>query len=228
MQQELQVKDSQSVKKPAVSSLRIQNLLSFGEESPKVELGSLNILIGPNGSGKSNLIEIIGLLQSTPRDFAAAVGESGGISECLWKGAPGTPTATLEVVANPEGTKRAIRYRLSFTRTMVRKELKITDERIENETPDEGYDKPYLYFAYQNDRPMLNVAAPLAFSAKKKSIHRSQYSPNGKTPGNIQRLRIWVDCSIVFGFTGIGSLVLIPRCGTYMARSSRTTSWKRT
>ena len=64
---------------PAIESLRIQNLFSFGERGAEVELGPLNILIGPNGSGKSNLIETIGLLKGLPNDFADAVAGAGGI-----------------------------------------------------------------------------------------------------------------------------------------------------
>jgi predicted ATPase len=144
------------MKKNAIKSLRIQNLLSFGNDSPVIELGGLNVLIGPNGSGKSNLIEIIGLVRSTPKDFAAEVGESGGISELLWKGKPKATTATIEVVASPSGVNRTIRYRLAFTK--VGPLLKIVDERIENEKPDTGYEQPYLYFDYNGGRPVLNVA----------------------------------------------------------------------
>src|SRR5882724_2350128 len=121
------------MKKNALKSLRIGNLLSFGENSPEIELGDLNVLIGPNGSGKSNLIEIIGLLRSTPKDFADEVGSSGGISELLWKGWKGTSKsqiASLQVVANPKEIRRPLRYSLSFTR--VGPQLEIVDERIEN------------------------------------------------------------------------------------------------
>jgi len=85
------------MKKNTIKSLYVQNLLSFGMESPRIDLSDLNVLIGPNGSGKSNLIEIIGLLRSTPKDFAGEVGDSGGISELLWKGKPRAVTATIEV-----------------------------------------------------------------------------------------------------------------------------------
>jgi predicted ATPase len=71
------------MKKPFLEQLRIRNLLSFGDSSPEIRLGDLNVLIGPNGSGKSNLVEIMALLQSTPKDVAAMVGDSGGISEFL-------------------------------------------------------------------------------------------------------------------------------------------------
>ena len=40
-------------------SIRIQNLLSFGPDSPELELKPINIVIGPNGSGKSNLLATI-------------------------------------------------------------------------------------------------------------------------------------------------------------------------
>jgi len=65
------------MKKNRLKSLRVQNLLSFGADSPEVELSDLNVLIGPNGSGKSNLIEIIGLLRSAPKDFSEEVADSG-------------------------------------------------------------------------------------------------------------------------------------------------------
>jgi predicted ATPase len=144
------------MKKNAIKSLHIQNLLSFGNDSPPIELGDLNVLIGPNGSGKSNLIEIIGLLRSTPKDFAAEVGDSGGISELLWKGKPKATTATIEAIASPAGVNRTVRYRLAFSK--VGPLLKITDERIENEKPDAGHEHPYLYFDYNGGRPVLNVA----------------------------------------------------------------------
>jgi predicted ATPase len=146
------------MKKHTLRSLQIRNLLSFGEDSPEIELGNLNVLVGPNGSGKSNLIEIIGLLRSTPKDFAAEVGDSGGVSELLWKGKSKTKekTATLQVRVDPIGVSRTILYRLSFTRSGA--QLKMLDERIENERPDKGHDKAYLYFDFNKGQPLLNVA----------------------------------------------------------------------
>lgn len=154
-----------------LKSIRIQNLLSFGPESPQIELGSLNVLIGPNASGKSNFIEILGLLRSTPKDLAAEVGEIGGISDLLWKGkSRGKVTAaTVQVVASPSGVKRTILYRLSFMRAAA--QLKIVDERIENEKPDEGYEKPYLYFDYQGGRPVLNVGG------ERRSLRHEEIDP---------------------------------------------------
>ncbi len=159
------------MKKNTLKSLHIRNLLSFGDDSPEIELGDLNVLIGPNGSGKSNLIEVIGLLRSTPKDFGAEVGDSGGISELLWKGKSKgkAATAILQVKANPVGVKRTILYRLSFTR--VGAQLRIVDERIENEVPDEGHSRPYLYFDYNGGRPVLNVAG------QQRSLQHEEVDP---------------------------------------------------
>jgi predicted ATPase len=134
------------MKKNTLKSLHIENLLSFGDDSPEIELGDLNVLIGSNGSGKSNLTEIIGLLRNTPKDFADEVGAGGGISDLLWKrgSRARSITASIQAVASPVGVKRPLLDRLSFTKAAGL--LKIVDERIDNETPDEGHNKPYLYF----------------------------------------------------------------------------------
>jgi predicted ATPase len=159
------------MKQNTLKSIRIQNLLSFGPESPQIELANLNVLIGPNASGKSNFIEILGLLRSAPKDLAAEAGEIGGISELLWKGKSRgkVTTATVQVVASPSGVKRAILYRLSFTRSGA--QLKIVDERIENEKPDEGHEKPYLYFDYQGGRPVLNIGG------ERRSLRHEEVDP---------------------------------------------------
>jgi len=72
---------------PFLKSIRPVNLLSFGPNTPEIELRPLNILIGPNGSGKSNLIEIIRLLHYLPdKDPWSVVMETGGVDEWIWKG----------------------------------------------------------------------------------------------------------------------------------------------
>jgi len=51
-----------SEKNRFINSIKLKNLLSFGDKNEEVELGSLNVLIGKNTCGKSNLIEAIDLL----------------------------------------------------------------------------------------------------------------------------------------------------------------------
>jgi predicted ATPase len=177
------------IDKPAIKSLHIQNLLSFGPDSPKITLGPLNVLIGPNGSGKSNLIEVVALLQSTPRDLATPIREGGGIVEWLWKmpvsltelagsilgkrsrprTARSLPTATIEVSANPPQLKVPVEYQLSFTG--VNYQLDVKDERVETEVTDKSQSKAPPHFGYVNGRPMLRM------NGTQQELSREQINP---------------------------------------------------
>src|SRR5690349_21134254 len=105
--------------KKFLHSIRLKNLLSYGEEGVSLDLEPLNVLIGPNGSGKSNLIEAISLLAAAPRDLLRPFRESGGSSQdWLWKGSEDVPVAELE--ASVEYTSQSIVpppliYHLAFT-----------------------------------------------------------------------------------------------------------------
>lgn len=72
--------------KQFIQTMRLQNLLSYGDEGEEIDLQPLNVLIGANASGKSNLIEAIGLLKATPTDLTAPIRKGGGVSDLLWKG----------------------------------------------------------------------------------------------------------------------------------------------
>jgi len=142
-------------KRPAIRSLQVKNLLSFGEDNSPIELQNLNVLIGPNGSGKSNLIEVVGLLRATPKDLGEAIRLGGGALEWLWKGSDEIPKAVIEAIVSPEHGSMPLRYHIEFTRAGYR--LEVTDEKIENENPQAGHEIPYFYFGYVGGRPMLNV-----------------------------------------------------------------------
>ena len=87
-----------------IQSIQLNNFLSFGASSAVIPLGPLNVIIGPNGSGKSNLLESIELLRSAPEQLLKPIRKGGGVRDWLWKGAEGTPTASLDVLlANPKG-----------------------------------------------------------------------------------------------------------------------------
>lgn len=138
-----------------IKLIRLENLLSFGPNTPELELGPLNVLIGPNGSGKSNLVEAIGLLQAAPKDLPLPIREGGGVRDWIWKGEPKAKGARIEaVIENPKGPQ-PLRYQLEFAEKGQRFEL--TDECIENELPDAGHQQPYVYFKYQHGQPYLNV-----------------------------------------------------------------------
>jgi predicted ATPase len=133
--------------------IRLSSFLSFGPQTPLLDLGPLNVLIGPNGAGKSNLIEAILLLRATPRELAAPVREGGGVRDWLWKGDPGTPTAVIEAIVDHPEWQQPLRHRIAFTAAGAR--LEVSDERIEDATPEAGQEKPRFYFGYENGRPLL-------------------------------------------------------------------------
>jgi predicted ATPase len=72
--------------KPFLETLAVQNLLSYGSEMQLGPMEPLTVMIGPNASGKSNLIEIISLLSSVPRELNSEIVRGGGIAQWLWKG----------------------------------------------------------------------------------------------------------------------------------------------
>lgn len=132
-----------------IHSIRVKNILSFGPESEMIELKPLNVIIGPNGSGKSNLIDVVSLLQSMPRELAFP---SGGIHDWLWKGAENTPTASIDTVLDNPGHSH-LRHVFSFTETAQRFEL--VDEKIENHEAYHGEQRPYFYYKFENGLPVI-------------------------------------------------------------------------
>lgn len=139
-----------------IQSIQLNNFLSFGASSAVIPLRPLNVIIGPNGSGKSNLLESIELLRSAPEQLLKPIREGGGVRDWLWKGAEGTPTASLDVLlAYPKGPQ-SLRYHLAFTE--VGQRFEIVDERVENEKPASSkHPQPYFFYHFNNGRPALNV-----------------------------------------------------------------------
>ena len=117
-----------------IKTIRLRNLLSFGPESEEIELKPLNVLIGPNASGKSNFVDVISILQATPRDISEPMRQGGGIKEWLWKG-PGKEYCSIieTILMIPCGLKGIIplRYRISFE--IFAKQININEEIIEKE-----------------------------------------------------------------------------------------------
>ncbi|TAH22812.1 MAG: chromosome segregation protein SMC [Oscillatoriales cyanobacterium] len=140
-----------------IHSLQLQNFLSYGSEGEKIELQPLNVLIGPNASGKSNLIEAMGVLKATPTDLLAPIRQGGGISDFLWKGEKGTPTAKIEAILDYPEQTMPLRYQISFT--AVGQRLEVVDEAIEDMKPrDSSESEPFFYYRHNNwGRPVINV-----------------------------------------------------------------------
>jgi hypothetical protein len=91
-----------------IESLELKGILSFGPDSPPLDMRPLNVLIGPNGSGKSNLLEAIDLLRSAATRLTAPMrGPGGGVREWIWKGARNGTAHIEAVIAYPAGHLRA-------------------------------------------------------------------------------------------------------------------------
>jgi len=140
-----------------IHSLQLQNFLSYGSEGETIELQPLNVLIGSNASGKSNLIEAIALLKATPTDLVAPIRQGGGISDFLWKGEKGIPTAKIEAILDYPERTIALRYQISFT--TVGQRLEVVDEAIEDMEPRHSSEsEPFFYYRYSDrGRPVINV-----------------------------------------------------------------------
>ncbi|NGZ05574.1 MAG: AAA family ATPase [Magnetococcales bacterium] len=147
-----------------IQSLRIQNILSFGPETPEFELRPLNVFIGPNGSGKSNLIDAISILQAAPKDLLTPFKgkASGGIAEWLWKGhtlaTEKRPPAALDVQINLPNRRNRIplRHKLSFG--LSGQKLELMDEAVENARPEStDYTDVRFYYRFRNGSPILNI-----------------------------------------------------------------------
>ncbi len=168
--------------KRLIRSIRLENLLSYGPESPELPLEPLNVLIGPNGSGKSNLIEALSLLQAAPRDLQEPIRAGGGVGDWIWKGGGLEATATLGVTVDYPGGHMPLRYRLSFTETRSSR-FELRDEAIENEESFGGHKQPYFYYKYSEGHPVLNVVA--------------DFSKTDRTPRQLQREEVSPDQSIL-------------------------------
>lgn len=156
--------------KQFIRTMRLQNLLSYGDEGEEIALQPLNVLIGANASGKSNLIEAIGLLKATPTDLTAPIRQGGGVSDLLWKGQKEIPIAKIEVTIDyPEGLM-PLRYRMGLS--VVGQKPELVDEAVENECSYPGEDDVYFYYRYQQGRPVLNIKNPSDGQRSQRSLRR--------------------------------------------------------
>ena len=91
---------------PFIKSITPRGLLSFGPETPPLELGPLNVLIGPNASGKSNLIDLVALVKSLPTELRVS-GES-----WEWEGNPRHHQPSLSLALQFGKKVSSIQWRL--------------------------------------------------------------------------------------------------------------------
>lgn len=134
-----------------IKSLKLTNFLSFGPESPALELGPLNVLIGANGSGKSNFLAAFDILRNAPNQIGAPIREGGGIQDWLWKGKVRSE-ASIEMISTrqPWRALPSLRYRLSFT--AIEQSFVILSEYL-----DDAFSGSELYKFSRGYEPLLSV-----------------------------------------------------------------------
>lgn len=164
-------------KRPFLTAIRLQNLLSFGAEPVVLELRPLNILIGPNGSGKSNLIEAIDLMRLTPIDLPDGIRKKGGVLQFLWKGEV-DPTAEIElgISINDGATEvhSTIYHQICFAEQKERFYLK--GEVIESRDVPDGQAR--TYYQNINDHPELRTYTGNEPSRESIDITDKSWAPN--------------------------------------------------
>ena len=159
-----------------LTSLKIDNFLSFGKSEAAVEMRPLNLIVGPNGSGKSNFIEALSLLHSAPStstqlNLPATISRGGGVSEWIWKGKRDEESASIDATfCSPYG-KTDLRYVLGFKESGQR--FKIDEERIENAEANKGNKNPHFYYRFKDGRALLN-----AKDGRKKKPDIGDFKPN--------------------------------------------------
>lgn len=164
------MKESDQKDHRVLRSIKPRNLLSFGPETPALELEALNVFIGPNGSGKSNLIEALALMRATPiapqaksnGDVRGVLRRGGGPHEWIWQGAKDEP-ATVELIINNPKAKHPLRHLFGFLADA--QAFRLYDERVEDEAPEGRATEPHFYYRFERGRLVVNTRR------EKKKLH---------------------------------------------------------
>ena len=120
---------------PFIQSITPRGLLSFGPDTPPLELRPLNVLIGPNGSGKSNLLDVIRLVRSLPSGREPILGGGGG-EGWIWNGSTPNPDPSLKlVVASVTSPLRNFHHRLVFLKDRLQFEEIVRSRRVQPGPP---------------------------------------------------------------------------------------------
>lgn len=140
-----------------IKSIKIKNMLSFGPDSPDIELKDLNVLIGPNGSGKSNFISVFDILRHANGDiFKPMKYGGGGVHEWLWKGSDEESNASIELILDEPHSNTRFEYYVKFAEESRRP--RILEEKIRS--LDDQYRNvptPRLLYEYNGSKARLDA-----------------------------------------------------------------------
>jgi predicted ATPase len=141
-----------------IDHIRLQNLLSFGDEGSEIKLEPLNVIIGTNGSGKSNFLEVFNLLRNAPSDISKPIREGGGVVDWLYKGNKNNKkSASISIIVDSKAlnTHPSLIYTLSFMNNTSR--FEIVNERIAFERPNPNNSRQGSIYNFNNDKPLINI-----------------------------------------------------------------------
>ena len=189
-----------------IEKIKIKGLLSFGWEETVFDLKPLNVLIGPNGSGKSNLIEIIKILQSVPKDVRTPF-RKGGSNEWIHKEKGGNQTAGIDIVFKLPDEYRPYHYKIAFSSQdpfMI-----VEEETLESSVKKHGETHPYFFFKVRNGEGFINTKteekrylARETFDSKQSVLSQrydpDQYPEAASTVGLFKKISIYQDW--IFGY----------------------------
>lgn len=139
-----------------IKSIKINNLLSFGPNSPEMELKDLNVLIGPNGSGKSNLISVLDLLKHANADIFKPMRSGPGIGAWLWQGSDNAGEASVQMVIDEPISNTLFEYHIKFKEEfrrpkVIKENMRSLDDRYVN------VPKPYDLYKYNGRSAQLEA-----------------------------------------------------------------------
>jgi len=175
---------------PSLKSLTLKNILSFGPDTPPLELGPLNVFIGPNASGKSNVIDALSILRATPRDVQEAVRKLGGAREVAYGGAFEASAQNVSVSVATDHPRRCLEHvvrLLSWTGSSEPSSSFFSDEwvwRLKGETT-EREEPPVL----EVDSSSIRVSAVESGGAREMAEQGHAARPHGPWQSGLSQLR---------------------------------------
>jgi predicted ATPase len=153
---------------PAIQSLEVQGLLSFGEPT-RFEFGRLNLLVGPNGSGKSNLLDCLRIFRSCPSNVQEAF-HDGGLGDWVHRGME-ADLSVIELTAHLPSRATPVWHWL------VLEEGNQAPFALSERIAERGTAAAEPYFSRARDHAYLSAAEVGSSLREKVTLGPDEYSP---------------------------------------------------
>jgi len=134
------------LQEPLIRGITVQNVLSFGSETPILLLTNLNVIIGPNGAGKSNFLSVLKFLACLPNDsLSAFLNREDGALQWIWHGSRRKNDARIAVDMRHPGSDKLLRYKLSFGVKSKDSSLAISGEEVVSSPTELSGQAPWVW-----------------------------------------------------------------------------------